>query len=343
LMIYVALPFVFVIWTNKRFVPFLTGALLTFFTWLVFNYFPHKELLSSYSAYYASQQSWQIGAVWKNIGLQPFYLYFVKTPAILCLANLAIWSFIFKRTEWRLLEKTLLIWLITGVIFFAIWKYRPFRYYTSLIPPLAAIAGIVLSRWDSFHIVKRDFIILIGLFLPALQMIFVLADRFAGWNFVPSQLGIQPLDALLLIVFSGLIVFSFSSQQARKWAAIGFIAVFLLSDFRNYTRWMLKPEYAAVNISNDLQSKVKNGVITGQWAPELCLENKLRVVPVWRGFVNSQNPFQKFGITHVLQWDYPLGGEKFLEWYPQEFGHYRFVTKYRIKDSDLSLYEREEK
>jgi 4-amino-4-deoxy-L-arabinose transferase-like glycosyltransferase len=343
LMIYVAVPFAFIVWTNKRYVPFLIGALFTFFVWFALNYIPHKDLLTSYGSYYASQQSWQIGAVLKNLALQPFYLYFVKSPAILCMANLAIWIFVFKRTEWSLVEKSLLIWLITGILFFAIWKYRPFRYYTSLIPPLAAISGIALMRIGSFHNVKQHFIIAFGVFLPAVQMIFVLMDRFAGWNFVPEQLGIQTFDAILLIAFTAVIIFTLTSGRHLSWIGIGFVFVFLLSDVRNYTSWMIQPEYAAMNISHDLQSRVKNGVITGQWAPELCLENKLRVVPVWRGFVNSQNPFQKFGITHILQWDYPLGGEKFDEWYPEEFKQFRLITKYRIKDSDLSFYEREEK
>ncbi len=125
-----------------------------------------------------------------------------------------------------------------------------------------------------------------------------------------------------------------------KYAAWAFIAVFVLSDLRNYLTWMLKPQYNAIAISSDLEHRAPNGVITGQWAPELCLENHLRVIPVWRGFVNSQDPFRKFGITHILQWKYPLGGEKFEEWYPEDFKEFRFLTKYRIKDSDLILYER---
>ena len=129
-------------------------------------------------------------------------------------------------------------------------------------------------------------------------------------------------------------------QPWATWIAWGFVIVFLFSDFRNYSAWMLKPQFAALEISKDLQARAPHGVITGQWAPELCLGNDLRAIPVWRGFVNSHDPFRKFGITHVLQWKYPLGGEKFEEWYPEDFRNFRVVTKYRIKGSDLILYER---
>jgi hypothetical protein len=107
-------------------------------------------------------------------------------------------------------------------------------------------------------------------------------------------------------------------------------------------KWKLNPEYAATEISADLQRRVGNGVLAGQWAPELCLENKVRTVPVWRGFVNHEDPFGKYGITHVLQWEYALGGEKFAEWYPEAFRNFKPVTKYRIKDSDLVLYEKKD-
>src|SRR5262249_4366576 len=109
-----------------------------------------------------------------------------------------------------------------------------------------------------------------------------------------------------------------------------------------YLQWILNPQYNAVTISRDLQNRIGTGVLTGQWAPELCLENHLRAVPAWYGFVNSDRPFEKYGITHLLLWRYPLGDEteRFKQWYPQDFQKYKPVAEYTIKDSDLVLYER---
>ena len=345
LMIYAAVPFLFIVWNSQKHVPFLTGLGITVLFWFFLNYLPHKELLSAYSAYYASQQSWEIGAVLKNIVLQPFYLYFVKTPAILCLGNLALWFWLVRFKTSGKLEKICFLWLLSGILFFALWKYRPFRYYTSLIPPLAAMAGFMLIQFkdvtDTIRSTKFRVLIYAGILLPALQLGFVLLDRIAEWNVVPQQLGIHTMDTVLLIVLSGILVWTLGdSGGRRKYLAWAFVAVFLLSDLRNYLSWMLKPEYTAVQISRDLENRAPHGVLTGQWAPELCLGNNLRAIPVWQGFVNSRNPFQRFGITHILQWKYPLGGEKFEKWYPEDFQNFRFVTKYRIKDSDLILYER---
>jgi hypothetical protein len=209
------------------------------------------------------------------------------------------------------------------------------------------MAVIGLSRFNEVSSYSQTgrlrFLLYTGILLPAIQVAFILLDRFGGWNFVPSQLGIQSTDAVLFIAITFLLYWCLRGGAARfRWMAWCFVAVFLLSDVRNYVSWMAKPQYHALEISRDLEAVAPNGVLTGQWAPELCLENNLRTVPVWRGFVNSDDPFRKYGITHVLQWNYELGGEQFGEWYPSEFKNFRFVKQYRIKNSELILYKRED-
>ena len=351
LLIYAIVPFAYLLWSSRKFFPFVSGVAAAGLLWIFFNYLPHRELLSAYNAYYASQQSWELTAVLKNIVTQPFYLYFVKTPALLCFANLGIWAFLSRngsQTRPRLsTEKICFLWLVSGILFFALWKYRPMRYYTSLIPPMAAMAGFALIGLKeitrTWNTMKWRYLLYAGLLLPVVQLLFVLIDRLAGWNFVPSQLGIHPLDIVLFLILSAILIWSIRSGDSKvKYAAWAFVAVLFLSDLRAYLTWMLKPQHASMEIAKDLERRAPNGVITGQWGPELCLPNRLRVIPIWRGFVNSKASLQELGITHILQWKYPLGGEKFEEWYPEDFKRFQFVTKYRIKDSDLILYERKE-
>lgn len=356
LIIYTIVPCVYVVWVSKKYMPFAAGILIAGALWFFLNYLPNRDLLSAYSSYYASQQSWEITAILKNIALQPFYLYFVKTPAILCFANLGIWFFLarilFREPSsgdgFSRLEKMCLLWLISGILFFALWRYRPFRYYTSLIPPMVALAVFMVFRMQdvvrSAAAVRSRLLLFAGALLPVFAIAFVLVDRWIGLGIVPSELGIHSLDALLFLCLTLIVLWSVSMGRGKtKYVTLAFIAVLLLSDARNYLTWMLRPQYTALEISRDLQSRAPDGVITGQWAPELCLENGLRVVPVWPGFLNSSDPFNKYGITHVLQWKYSLGGEKFEEWYPEDFGDFRLVTTYKIKNSDLLLFERKSK
>ncbi|MGH9856224.1 MAG: glycosyltransferase family 39 protein, partial [Acidobacteriota bacterium] len=240
LMVYAIVPFVYVLWSSKRYWPFVAGVLITALIWFVVNYLPHRELLSAYSSYYASQQSWDPAAVVKNIVTQPFFLYFVKTPAVLCVANLGIWLFIsgaMNRAPANV--KACFLWLVAGILFFALWRYRPLRYYTSLIPPMAAMATFVLLRLNHLSIPlksdKQRLLIYAGSLLPVFQACFLLVDRWANWGIVPVELGIHSLDAILFILLTAIVLWSITSGGKRvRYAAWAFVAVFFLSDMRNY-------------------------------------------------------------------------------------------------------------
>ncbi len=346
LMIYIFLPFVVLLTGSRRnLLVFAAGATAAFLVWYLGNYLPNRELLLGYSRYYSSQQSWEVWGVLKSIALQPFYLYFVKTPAILMFGNLMLWHLVLQYRKSGTVEKACWLWLLTGILFFSIWRYRPLRYYTSLLPPLCAMAGMVFLKTEelaaSLRGGKSRLLLLVGILVPAAQMSFVLFDRLFSWNILPEQLGIQATDAVIFLLLSAAVpLILIRAREKARWMILAFALAFLGSDMRNYLSWIQKPEFAAAEISQDLQKRVGNGVLTGQWAPELCLENKVRTVPVWHGFVNSEQPFQHYGITHILLWEYTLGGEKFEEWYPQDFQKFRPVAKYKIKNSDLILYEK---
>jgi 4-amino-4-deoxy-L-arabinose transferase-like glycosyltransferase len=352
-MIYTLAPLILLIffWNKIQksgMLAFATGVAIAVGIWIFWNLIPNGETISSYNRFYSSQQSqqnWALTPVLQNIILQPFYLYAVKTPAILFFGNIMLWFVAIRFRETKPIERTVWIWLIAGILFFALWRYRPLRYYTSLFPALAVLACMAVVYRDSLAQSFREgrfrFLLWIGIAIPILQIGFVLVDRWFQLNQVPPQLGISSFDAVLFIVLSVAGVFCLLRNNV-KWLPILLFAGMLLSDGRNYLQWMIKPEHKAREISYDLQNRIPNAVLSGQWAPELVLENRLRAVPVWKDFVNSDQPFEKHKITHLLMWRYPLGDElaKFSEWYPEEMKQFRFVKKYRIKDSDLFLFEK---
>jgi 4-amino-4-deoxy-L-arabinose transferase-like glycosyltransferase len=354
LMIYAFLPVALVLFLMpnryKQIPWFVLGAFSLFLAWLALDYFPNKDLLQSFSAYYSSQQSrqsWDLISLLSNLVHQPFYLYFMKSPVILFAGNLMIWFFILRWKQAGLAERACMLWVITGILFFAFWRYRPFRYYTSLIPPLAGLAASSTLRWPDIREFlqkgKRRLLLWIGLSLPILQAFFILFDQFSSNPSIPKEVGVQIFDVIIFLGVSSLVVLFLLRRIFKlKWILLVLMAGFLLSDMRNYLKWMVQPEYAAMEISQDLAERLDQAVLTGQWAPELVLENHHRAIPVWKSFVNSDDPFQKFGITHMLLWRYPLGDEveKFQTWYPEDFRKFHPVKTYTIKDSELVLYEK---
>jgi 4-amino-4-deoxy-L-arabinose transferase-like glycosyltransferase len=353
-MIYTFIPVLAIfIWNRKsisgtRMWAFIEGLFLAIAVWLFLNYIPNQGTISAYNRFYSSQQSqqiWGIVPVVKNILMQPFFLYAVKTPTILFLGNLMIWYIAIRFREMGQMEKGFWLWLVTGILFFAVWRYRPLRYYTSLIPPLAVLACYAIIYREavsqSFRAGRFRYLLWLGVAIPALQILFVVADRWLGWHIVPDQLGIKTFDALIFILVS---IFGtiFLIRNKTIWIPALLVTGMLLSDGRNYLQWMIAPDHSALEISHDLQNRIPKAVISGQWAPELVLENHLRAVPVWKDFVNSDHPFQRFRITHLLLWRYPLGDEflKFSEWYPDDMKNFVPVKQYMIKNSELILYQR---
>lgn len=354
-MIYILIPVaVIFLWkpiSFKKLIVFLVGAVLAIAAWLFLNYIPNQETIENFNRFYSSQQSqqiWGFAPVIKNIVIQPFFLYAVKTPAILFLGNLMIWYVAVNFREMGKMERGVWLWIVIGILFFAVWRYRPLRYYTSLIPPLAVLAcySIVYREAvsQSFRNGRFRYLLWLGVAIPALQIAFVLVDRWQGWHFVPEQLGIRTFDAVIFILISILGSVFLLRNKAISIPAL-LIAGMLFSDGRNYLQWMIIPDHSASEISHDLQNRIPNAVLAGQWAPELVLENRLRAVPVWKDFVNSDHPFQRFGITHLLLWRYPLGDEflKFSEWYPDDMKKFVPVKEYRIKNSELILYQPSDK
>jgi hypothetical protein len=69
--------------------------------------------------------------------------------------------------------------------------------------------------------------------------------------------------------------------------------------------WILQPEYTIKQSSEDLARRIpSNAVVTGQFAIQLTFDTELRAVPVWGGYYNSDRPFERYGISHLVLWDY---------------------------------------
>ncbi|HSP06921.1 MAG TPA: hypothetical protein VLR94_07070, partial [Acidobacteriota bacterium] len=320
----------------KHIAAFGAGAGVAACAWFFFVYAPNRDILLAYNRFYASQQAqnWAPQEVLKNVALQPFFLYALKSPALLLLANLALWYFLARPRESGPVERACWVWLLCGILFFAVWRYRPLRYYTSLFVPMAALAGLTLLRLEDVAAAMKKgrtrLWMTLGLLAPAAQAAFVLIDRYGGSGKIPAQVGIRSVDAIALIILSllSLAALIFAGKSSRT-IRVAFLAGFLLCDLRNYAGWMIHPQYSAMNISADLQTRINGGVVSGQWAPELVLQNRLTAVPVWKNFVNSEDPFRRYGITHLVLWRYPLGDEaaKFTEWYPEEMKRFHKIAE----------------
>src|SRR5262249_61857861 len=81
-----------------------------------------------------------------NFSLQFFSFSFSRSPAVLFFGNLMIWYWFANFRKAQRLEKIVWLWVVCGVLFFSLLRYRPERYYTSLLPPLTALSRMVILK-----------------------------------------------------------------------------------------------------------------------------------------------------------------------------------------------------
>jgi hypothetical protein len=320
-------------------------------SWWWFIRIPNGELLSQYNNFYLSQHGSTITDVAKNVLMQPLGIYFNRLPVIFPAALLLTGLFVVKR-RFKLMAPAIVfawLWFVIGALSMAPLGYRPLRYYLPIVIPMTFLGFRFLTNRDMFTTLQkltapsRIFVLLI-LALPPAANIAVLLDKFAFRGTLTGLTAVEgysvPGAALLLVwtlVWCSVVLFP--ARMTRR-LAVGGLAFCLIFQSVLVGYRLVNRSYDILSTSRDLaQILPEKAVLAGQWAPELALETPFRAIPVWKGFVNWENPFTQYGITHILCWNYPLGNEcdHQNEWFPETMTQTEIIKTYSIKKSEVSL------
>jgi len=328
------------------------GVFIVSLIWFCFIRLPNKDLLAQYNSYYLSQQGRTIIDFLKNLLIQPIGIYFSRLPVFFPAGVFLAFRLIFKgRFKFQPPVITFAwSWLITGILFMAPLGYRPFRYYLPLIIPTMILGWRCLVNKDQAETPGWiTWLAGIATLLVVMANIPLLTDFFITNG---KLLGIQPIAGFpiaaslicLPVTVVILLVKGRKNLNHFKMPAIIFLMLLLSYSFQitDVTRRMLNRQYSIMETSTTLAEILPvKSVLAGQWAPELVMETPFRAVPVWKEFVNWEDPFRKYGITHILSWEYQLGNEldKQKEWFPEVMRNARLIQTFHIKNSDVSLWE----
>ncbi|MBN1356103.1 glycosyltransferase family 39 protein [bacterium] len=335
------------------------GFMAVISVWYVRIRIPNRMLLDQYQSYYAFQQGETVFELIKNILLQPVFIYLNRMPLIFMTAWLVIAERIVLRKRSSGIPPVIdfcIIWLVSGLMFFAPFGYRPLRYYVPLIVPAILVAAWRLDRFihDSVkaggsaagvnfrHLAAVAFWILIpvGINGAVLLDALVFSGRYLKFQNVPGL----SLVGCAMVVITGLVLTAVVLGKMRLKPVHLLLAVsfFMALHAGRLTLWQIERTYSVLEASRYIGRMVpEDSVIAGQWAPELCLENRCTAVPMWKDFVNYRDPFHRLGITHVLSWQYPPGDELQLQriWFPEEMRQLQRLTVFNIKKSPVVFWE----
>ncbi|MGB3976422.1 MAG: hypothetical protein WBM02_12580 [bacterium] len=327
------------------------GAGAVALVWLLFIRIPNSEMLGQYNRFYLSQHGSTPADLIKNLLMQPLGIYVNRLPVMFPTA-LLMTGLLMVRRRFRLLTPAIVfswIWFVLGCVSLAPLGYRPLRYYLPVLIPMTVLSHRFLTNRDissSLQKLKpfsRIFVLLLTVLPPAVN-IAILLDKYV---FNGTKIGLTAVEgfsvigAVSLLIWTavwGFIVF-FPARMTRRLAlqALVFCLAFqaIIVGFR-----LINRTYDLLNTSRDLARILpEKSVLAGQWAPELVLETPFRAIPLWKNFVNWEDPFTRYGVTHLLCWRYPLGNEcsHQEEWFPEICRQAELIGTYSIKKSDVLI------
>jgi hypothetical protein len=118
------------------------------------------------------------------------------------------------------------------------------------------------------------------------------------------------------------------------------LGLFLVVSLGQWTFWFVTRGYRTRDVARELAQIVNRpgDVLAGDWAPNLCLDNRVRAVPVLPGLANWRQPLETLGATYVLvaQTPYPIRWWKRQA--PGVVAPQNLVRRFPFHDYTLHLY-----
>ena len=199
-------------------------------------------------------------------------------------------------------ERLLWLWFVAGILFLLASRYAPTRYYLVMHPAMAGLAAVFLHRLPSWGRLCRRSLrarFLLGAvavatgFHLSMPLLRVVGTRFpVEWG---AAVGFAA--AIGVVVATGAPQWPQSWRSAPAWG----LGLFLIGSVGQMGWWWTHRTYQTRELGRQLASLLPPGAtLLGDFAPNLCLENRLRAIPVFRGLANDRNPVGRFRPDAVL-------------------------------------------
>ncbi len=247
------------------------------------------------------------------------------------------------------------LWFVTSFLMLGYMNYRPDRYELVLIPVLVAGFAVGLSR-----LLEK------GTLLPATQPNPAKAALYSVWLMIPvGQLVIHAggLENTLRAQSSGgLLVKTIASAAIVGLAGYGItrlvrdgitlrpvtlravLALLLLAlslrlDLTQYFAWFGNRTHDMVAYAHDIDRALPdNAVLAGSWAPALLVNSRKRAVCI-TDWANTDDPVNRFGVTHMVSPENGLDINLFSRQYPDLMARATVLRRYFPRGLPLTVYE----
>ncbi|WP_394795442.1 ArnT family glycosyltransferase [Armatimonas sp.] len=314
--LFLPVPLIALGWARrKQALPYAAGALAGLAIYGALWGIPHRAEIAHMTNFYRTKQSQprSISEVGRCVSFallgyrrtsKKYMMHCLETqaPVTTTVGLVGLFGLGWRRRKRDFLWRVLVCWAGLAMGSLAVSRYIPTRYFLLFLPALVALAAVTLPR------------------LPALWRLWRTRSRARAWGlgvpifFLCYQLGVIPLGAALgsvaaewvtLPLALGLAFVVVRRQPALpspptslgKW----FLATALLLNVGSSVSGLLSRTYTLRDTSRELGRKLAPGTVVIGEAASLCLENRLRAVPIfYPGLANDKDPLTVFQPSYLL-------------------------------------------
>lgn len=208
----------------------------------------------------------------------------------------------------RAAELLLGAWLAAGLLFLLVSRYAPTRYYLIFYPALAGVAAVTLCRLPALLRLGRRS-------ARARRALAAVAFPLGFHLIQPVCIVLAPIRPFQVAIGAacGALAYGVALRGLPRLrpalAPAAAMALFLAVSLGQVGVWWATRRHQTRDASAILARILKPGQrLVGDWTPELCLENRLRAIPVFVGLANDDDPVRNLRADYLLvtQTPYPI-------------------------------------
>lgn len=303
-----------------------------------------------------------VSGIFEGAPHRPGTDFFYRMPFVFLLSCLFSIFYFFKIFKGNFLEKIksttrtefyLVFWLIVGFIALMPWNYRPLRYQLLIIPPICALAGIVLSKFlhpeTGNKKEKLNWVYWI-FFIPIFTiMIFHLGTfylrLFGKTGSFDSLVTFSVLLAIALMIgwhifLKNKTLYFKNISGLKSIGVVVIVVLILLINIGPYLSWAKTHQNSLIRTSQDLGKILSRGaVISGPYASTLTQDNNLGFCFHMFGVVRVDTLlFQRYPITHLALERRGGNRERAFKDYPEVMKDARVVTSYLLRGMPVDIF-----
>ena len=275
------------------------------------------------------------------------------------LAKLPVVAFVGYLFLPRLLRKPglryLLLWFGFGLLMLGWMNYRPPRYEIVLLPVMVASFALVVARLFESPVIKpmaKPSLWRAGVAALWLWPLMFQLAMYSGVFIEQVAVGFD--TALLLITLAAAVAasavgYAFVRLCRREilirplWPRVGVAVALLLamlwSDATRFNEWYRYRDHVLVEYSDHLDWILPEGsVLAGSWAPTLLMNSRKKAL-VLIDWANSEDPLNRYRVTHLITREDGYGVRLFDQLYPEVMIGASIVQSYLVRGFILTVYE----